>query len=169
MESTTMNVHDVDGTVTALAGLSVEEKKVEEDVVDAKQQVLERKELDKMFENVSREKLENLDVVDLPEEFTGLKIYPHQHQGISWLVQNEVATERADVPGWYTRMDDGAELTKVLYKCEVTKQRKTKKPSPVAGSILADGTFLSSTLLDECNIVPTIHHLLPFCILYVFV
>jgi len=120
----------------ALAALRLEEKKSEDDQgqqqktsAEHKQDVKQRKQLDAMFEKVSAEKLQKLKLVDSPFDDTTVKLYPHQIEGISWLVQNEESTE---IPGWFEKEERNGQ---VRYKCRVTKTVVRSKPQ-LRGQIL---------------------------------
>lgn len=136
----------LDQATDALAGLSLDvprevhfEEKKSSDTPVHKDDLLRRKQLDEMFEQVSAKKLEELQLIEMP--FENVDLYPHQKQGISWLVHNEAST---DMPSWFTKEEKHG---KTRYRCSVTRLRTKKKPNAIRGSILADDMGLGSKWL----------------------
>ena len=116
----------------ALKALALDDEKKTEDNGD----IVVRQLLDDMFEQVSAEKLRDLPPVET-SQLENLQLYPHQKQGIAWLVHQEVSQE---LPGWYTVVK-GAH-GEPRYKCQVTRIHSKNKPRPIQGSILSDAMGL---------------------------
>ena len=104
---------------------------------------VEREALDRLFEQVSKEKLQGLEVIEMPKELKNVKLYDHQKQGISWLFHNEMSNV---LPVWWENAPNNAGTAKLQYRCTVTQESRMDPPRPVKGSILADSMGLGKTL-----------------------
>jgi translation elongation factor EF-Tu-like GTPase len=89
-----------------------------------------QKNLDDMFEQISKDQLANLPDIAMPSVLTAETLFDHQVQGIRWLYQHETGTKQ--VPFFKKVKESG----KNVWFSEITNSSQPTAPKPVKGSIL---------------------------------
>mmetsp|Transcript_12803 Transcript_12803/g.15672 ORF Transcript_12803/g.15672 Transcript_12803/m.15672 type:complete len:1060 (+) Transcript_12803:80-3259(+) len=108
------------------------------------------KELDEMFDKQFENQLRNLPDLNMPVQFKNLTLFPHQIEGIKWLVQQENKAlyshsnkeEESNHPFYKRVVEQGRQK----WLCEITQCSQLEAPQPIMGSILADEMGLGKTL-----------------------
>lgn len=88
-----------------------------------------QKNLDEMFEKLSKDQLSNLPDIPMPEALVQ-ELFDHQVQGIRWLYQRETGNQQ--IPFYKKITENGKEV----WFSEITNSSQTTAPQPVKGSIL---------------------------------
>jgi len=88
-----------------------------------------QKNLDDMFEQLSKDQLAHLPQIDMPSTLTQT-LFDHQVQGIRWLYHRETCDQQ--VP-FYKLIKEGG---KSVWFSEITHSSQANAPEPVKGSIL---------------------------------
>ena len=107
----------------------------------------EREEMDVLFDKQAVEKLKFLPPFSPPKQFKKTtKLFPHQKQGISWLVQQECNPPANPFVFHKTSIKTGNTII-----CDrLTRKKLQQHHAPVNGAILADGTFSFQCCFVAC-------------------
>lgn len=97
----------------------------------------QKDDLERMFDQQLAEQCAHLPAHDMPRQLSHMKLFEYQITGIRWLIHAE---RRTDIPAWFTADEPGT------WRDKITGSTWYRRPSPVRGGILADGTCCSFCL-----------------------
>ena len=101
-------------------------------------------ELDEIFEKNQEHKFDDCPAFCMPQGFRpGIRLFPHQQDGIRWLVHQETARDR--ILPFYKQVELG-QFKKKWWHCTLNQKKTQTPPFAPPSSILADDMGLGKTI-----------------------